>query len=66
MKVQNIAAMLDEEGVERYKEISPLSGVTTGMEGRRTNWDIVSKMIDIGKDEHKKLCKSIIANKLSK
>ena len=66
MKVQNIAAMLDEEGIERNNEISALSGVTTGQEGRRTNWDIVNKMVNIGKDEHKQLCKNIIADKLSR
>ena len=41
MKVQNIVAMLDEEGIERASAIPKLSGVTTGEDGRRTNWDLV-------------------------
>lgn len=44
MKVQNIAAMLDEEGYETSENIPKLSGKTTGEKGRRTNWDIVSTL----------------------
>jgi hypothetical protein len=66
MKVQNIAAMLDEKGISRNQDISSLSGVTTGQDGRRTNWDIVSKMIELGKDEHKLLCKEIIRHSMSR
>lgn len=66
MKVQNITAMLDEKGMKRSKDISALTGVTTGKEGRRTNWDIVSELINLGKDEHKKLCKEIIYNQIQK
>jgi hypothetical protein len=62
MKVQNIAAMLEEEGIERSPGIPALSGVTTGADGRRTNWEMVKKMIDLGKDEHKRLCIDIIRN----
>jgi hypothetical protein len=66
MKVQNIAAMLDEKGVSRHQGISPLSGVKAGQNGRRTNWDMVSKMIELGKDEHKQLCKEIIRQNMSR
>ena len=38
MKVQNIAAMLKEEGYKYNGDVSCLSGVTTGEQGRRTNW----------------------------
>jgi hypothetical protein len=62
MKVQNIAAMLDEEGIERSQEVTALTGVTTGQDGRRTNWDVVSKLVGTSKDEHKQKCKEIIAS----
>ena len=59
MKVQNIAAMLKEEGFQHSPDVSALSGVTTGEEGRRTNWDIVKPIAGISKEEHKKMCKEI-------
>ena len=60
MKVQNIAAMLDEEGIERSQDIKPLSGVPAGQDGRRTNWDVVGKWARTSQDEHKQKCKDII------
>lgn len=41
MKVQNIAAMLREEGYRCSPQISSLGGLPAGMKGRRTNWDVV-------------------------
>ena len=60
MKVQNIAAMLDEAGVDRSQDIKALTGVTTGQDGRKTNWDVVSQLLKISKEEHKQMCKEII------
>ena len=62
MKVQNIAAMLDEEGIGRSREVTALTGATTGKDGRRTNWDVVSKLVRTSKEEHKQKCKDIIAS----
>ncbi len=59
MKVQNIAAMLKEEGFQHSPDVSALSGVTTGEEGRRTNWDIVAPLAELGKEELKQRCKEI-------
>lgn len=59
MKVQNIAAMLKEEGFPHSPDVSSLSGVTTGEEGRRTNWNIVAPLAEISKEEHKLMCKEI-------
>ena len=59
MKVQNIAAMLKEEGFQHSPDVSALSGVTTGEEGRRTNWDIVEQIAAISKEEHKQMCKEV-------
>lgn len=61
MKVQNIAAMLHEEGYEHSNEITRLSGVTTGGQGRRTNWDVVSTLVKLEKEQLKEKCKSILA-----
>ncbi|MBW3622923.1 MAG: hypothetical protein KY468_05875 [Armatimonadetes bacterium] len=44
MKIQNIAAMLDEEGIPRNPHISSLSGKPAGEGGRRTNWEIVKPL----------------------
>jgi len=49
MKVQNIASMLDEEGYDFSSDVTKLSGKTTGEKGRRTNWDIVSKLAHLPK-----------------
>jgi len=59
MKVQNIAAMLEEEGFQHSPDVSALSGVPKGEEGRRTNWDIVAPIAEISKEEHKNMCKEI-------
>lgn len=44
MKVQNIAAMLREEGYTCSPQISSLAGLPAGMTGRRTNWDVVKTL----------------------
>ncbi|BBP44195.1 hypothetical protein [Thiosulfativibrio zosterae] len=59
MKVKNIAAMLDEEGLPHSPDVSTLSGVPTGKEGRRTNWDIVGPIAKISKEEHNQICREI-------
>lgn len=59
MKVQNIAAMLKEEGFQHSPDVSALSGVTTGEEGRRTNWDVVAPLAGISREELKQKCKEI-------
>ena len=60
MKIQNIAAMLDEENITRYSNIKGLSGVTTGKKGRRTNWDWVEKAIYYSKDKLFLKCEDIL------
>ncbi len=53
MKIMNIASMLDENGIKRfnYDRVPPLTGLTTGKRGRRTNWDLVSTLYAIDKNE---------------
>ena len=61
MKVQNIVAMLDDKGVPRNRKVSALAGLPAGESGRETDWDLVSEMIKIGKNDHWAKCKEIIA-----
>lgn len=62
MKIMNIASMLDENGIHRfnYDSVPPLTGLTTGQTGRRTNWDIVESLYSLPKDDFKKKCTDII------
>lgn len=62
MKIQNIAEMLDEEGIKRfnYGEISPLTGLPNGQTGRRTNWELVKKLYPLNKNDFLKKCKTIL------
>ena len=62
MKVQNIAAMLDEEGFSYSQKVSRLSGLPTGQTGRRTNWDIVKQYTNMPKAVHKSRCDEIFLN----
>lgn len=60
MKVQNIAAMLYENGYETDSNISKLTGKPSGKKGRMTNWDIVNKLSEMNKNELLKVCEKII------
>lgn len=61
MKIQNIAAMLDEKGIKRCDDISPLSGKTTGESGRETDWPLVKKLINLEKKVLWQKCKKILS-----
>jgi len=56
MKVANIASMLAEEGFETHQDISKLTGKKQGEKGRKTNWDIVSNLVDYNQQELYKIC----------
>lgn len=62
MKVQNIAAMLDETGIETSNQVSKLTGLPAGQTGRRTNWDVVVKLINLSENELRKKCIEILTN----
>ena len=62
MKVQNICAMLKEEGKSFSKECSPLSGKPRGEKGRRTNWEWVEKYEKMSKADLLSRCKKILNN----
>src|SRR4051794_9373387 len=60
LKVNNIAAMLDEEGIPRENSVSPLSGLPTGQQGRRTNWDVVSELAALTRPQHLAECHKVL------
>ena len=60
MKVQNIVAMLDEKGLERCPDITPLTGMTTGETGRETNWEQVEHLVSLDKADLWAECKNIL------
>jgi hypothetical protein len=61
MKVQNIAAMLDEKRISRNEAIPALTGKTTGESGRETDWPVVEKLVQLEKKELWGKCKDILA-----
>ena len=60
MKIQNIAAMLHENGYETDSNISKLTGKPSGEKGRMTNWDIVKTLVETKENELLELCEKII------
>jgi len=65
LKILNIAAMPDEEGIARESAVNPLSGLPTGQQGRRTNWDIVSGLVGLSRSEHLAECRRILERQVS-
>lgn len=63
MKIRNIAAMLDEEGIARNFHISPLSGKPPGQGVRRTDWEAVKLIVTMPKHQLQSLCRRIIEAK---
>jgi len=61
MKVQNIAAMLDEAGIETSEQVTKLTGLPTGETGRKTNWDVVKQYMELPKAEYRKKCIDILS-----
>ena len=61
MKIQNIAAMLDEAGIERHNSVSPLTGKPHGEGGRMTNWDQVETLYKLSREELLARCRAIVS-----
>lgn len=61
MKIQNIAAMLDEAGIPRFSFVSGLSGRPPGEKGRTTNWEQVQQLTRLSKDQFLSRCRAILA-----
>jgi hypothetical protein len=62
MKIQNIAAMVDEAGNARSSDISPLTGLPTGETGRKTNWKIVEPLSKLSRRTLLEQCIQILAS----
>ena len=60
MKVRNIAVMLDEEGYPFSSNVAPLSGRPHGETGRRTNWNVVSRLVQLSEAAHYAKCVRIL------
>lgn len=62
MKIQNIAAMVDEAGISRSSDVSPLTGLPTGETGRKTNWAIVEPLSRLSRQAFLAQCRRILAS----
>jgi len=60
MKIQNIVAMCDEEGIARSGKESALTGLPQGEKGRRTNWTELVHYSKMPRQDHFQLCELII------
>ena len=60
MKIQNIAAMVDDAGIARSSDVSPLTGLPTGQTGRTTNWDVVEPLSRLSKSALLERCRNIV------
>jgi hypothetical protein len=61
MKIQNIAAMVDEAGIARSSHVSPLTGRPPGETGRKTNWEIVEPLSRLPRQALLERCRKILA-----
>jgi len=61
MKMRNIVAKLDEEGIPRNHRLTPLTGTARGGGGRPTNWEIVGPLTRKPQRDLQAQCQRIIA-----
>jgi hypothetical protein len=61
MKIRNIAAKLEEEGIPRNHRITPLTGTAPGNGNRPTNWDIVEPLTQKPQRDLQARCRKIVA-----
>lgn len=60
MKISNFVAMLNFHGVATAHKSSGLSGTTTGIAPRKTNWDIVEPLTALSRQELRRRCVNIL------
>jgi hypothetical protein len=60
MKIRNIISMLNVKGVTHSSSMVGLTGRTTGVKTRETNWDIVEPLTHLSQQEHLRKCLDII------
>ena len=56
MKIRNIAAKLDEEGISRSNQVVPLTGTPQGGKSRLTNWAVVEPLTRKSKRDFQAQC----------
>lgn len=59
MKVENIVSQLHERGISVHGSFPPLTGKTTGEDGRLTNWKWIRPMVITGPKELEDLFASL-------
>lgn len=59
MKIQNIVAMCDDEGISRSDQQHALTGLPKGENSRRTNWELLSQYVNVSREQHLQECESI-------
>lgn len=65
MKIQNIVAMCDEEGISRNPGHGGLAGLPAGRKGRRTNWSELSEYAGVTREAHLAECLRITGRLIS-
>ncbi len=60
MKIRNIVAKLDEEGIARNHRLTPLTGTARGNGGRPTNWEVVGPLTRKPQRDLQAQCQSIV------
>lgn len=66
MKIRNIVAMCDAEGITRDSTHQPLSGTSENREYRSTNLDELKVIGQLPRDELLKHCRSILSGQISR
>ena len=66
MKIGNIAAMLDDEGIARNPSVTALTGTTTGQPARRTDWETVKTLVETPKADLQSTRRRIIDSRLAR
>ena len=64
MKIQNIAAMLDQADIPRQSSVTPLTGLPAGQTGRTTNWETVEPLTRLSRKVFLEKCHAIFASTL--
>ena len=60
LKIRNIAAKLEEEGLPRNNRITPLTGTAPGQGSRKTNWETVEPLTHMPRQVLQTRCGSIV------
>lgn len=65
-KILNIAAMLQEKGISRERDLATLSGTPEGKGPRMTDWEIVEPLTKLSKEELCGRCRVVLGGEKSR